>query len=71
MGLLCIEIKHTEGITMKEEKIYIQVQAEAEDRRNLSDIAKYRGVTMSAAVRAWIRTAHKSLPEEAKQQSAA
>jgi len=52
---------------MKENKVFIQVQAKAEERRKLAAIAKYQGVSMSDVVRSWIKNSHKMLPAEAKQ----
>ena len=40
-------------------KVFIQVQADERERQQLLEIAKYRGVTMSAQVRQWIHIAHK------------
>jgi hypothetical protein len=40
-------------------KVFIQVQADERERQQLLEIAKSRGVSMSAQVRQWIRIAHK------------
>lgn len=47
------------------EKVFIQLQSTAEERKMLSEIAEARGVSMSAQVRAWIRDVHKRMERKA------
>jgi hypothetical protein len=45
----------------KDRKVFIQVQATQEEREMLSDLAYNRRISMSQAVREWVREAHKRM----------
>jgi predicted DNA-binding protein len=46
---------------MKEPTRLYSIQMTDEDRDKLKAIAEYRGVTMAAAFRQWIRASHKKI----------